>query len=148
VHDEVEVLTGLNHPNIGASSSPRLTALPLLKLTLLLPLARPPAVKLYDSFESKEKFYLAFQLASGGELFEKIASRGKFTEGDAANVITHLLVRPRPSPAVTANGIDSSYVCRRASSTCTTTTSSTATSSPRTCSSASRPAHALELLSS
>ncbi|KPV72679.1 uncharacterized protein RHOBADRAFT_55761 [Rhodotorula graminis WP1] len=64
VHDEVEVLTGLNHPNI---------------------------VKLYDSFESKEKFYLAFQLASGGELFEKIASRGKFTEGDAATVITHLL---------------------------------------------------------
>lgn len=51
------------------------------------------AVKLYDSFESKEKFYLAFQLASGGELFEKIASRGKFTEGDAANVVIHLLAR-------------------------------------------------------
>ncbi|BGP51021.1 Calmodulin-dependent protein kinase cmk2 [Rhodotorula kratochvilovae] len=64
VIDEVEVLTGLNHPNV---------------------------VKLYDSFESKEKFYLAFQLASGGELFEKISSRGKFTEGDAANVIIHVL---------------------------------------------------------
>ncbi|GAA6052175.1 hypothetical protein JCM3770_001256 [Rhodotorula araucariae] len=64
VFDEAEVLTGLNHPNI---------------------------VKLYDLFESKEKFYLAFQLASGGELFEKICSRGKFTEGDAANVIINVL---------------------------------------------------------
>ena len=36
--------------------------------------------QLYDHFESKDKFYLCFQLASGGELFEVIQTRGKFTE--------------------------------------------------------------------
>jgi calcium/calmodulin-dependent protein kinase I len=45
----------------------------------------------FDFFESRESFYLVFELATGGELFDRIAERGRFTERDAADIVFQIL---------------------------------------------------------
>ncbi|TPX30225.1 hypothetical protein SmJEL517_g06166 [Synchytrium microbalum] len=64
VHRELEILTGLDHPNV---------------------------IKLKEWFETKDKYFLIFEYASGGELFQRISEKGKFTEMDAAKIAYSLL---------------------------------------------------------
>ncbi|BCR89599.1 serine/threonine-protein kinase [Aspergillus chevalieri] len=64
VYDELEMLQALNHPSI---------------------------VHFVDWFESKDKFYIVTQLATGGELFDRICEYGKFTEKDASQTIRQVL---------------------------------------------------------
>ncbi|KAG0329972.1 hypothetical protein BGZ99_009416 [Dissophora globulifera] len=64
VDKEIGVLKGLSHPNI---------------------------VNFLDWFESRDKYYLVFDLASGGELFDRICDQGRFTENNAATIMKEVI---------------------------------------------------------
>lgn len=64
VYDELEMLQRMKHPHI---------------------------VKFVDWFESRDKYYIVTQLATGGELFDRICAQGKFTEKDASQTILQVL---------------------------------------------------------
>jgi len=64
VYDELEMLQSMKHPHI---------------------------VRFHDWFESRDKYYIVTQLATGGELFDRICEKGRFTEKDAAETIRQVL---------------------------------------------------------
>jgi len=64
VYDEMNLLQRLNHPHI---------------------------VRFYEWFESSKNFYIVTELATGGELFERICELGRFTEQDAVAVVKDTL---------------------------------------------------------
>ncbi|KAK3906667.1 kinase-like domain-containing protein [Staphylotrichum tortipilum] len=61
------------------------------ELDMLQRLQHPHIVKFVDWFESKDKFYIVTELATGGELFDRICQRGKFTEKDASQTLKQVL---------------------------------------------------------
>lgn len=61
------------------------------ELDMLQRLKYPYIVKFVDWFESRDKFYIVTQLATGGELFDRICDQGKFTEKDASQTIKQVL---------------------------------------------------------
>lgn len=61
------------------------------ELALLQELKHPHIVGFREWFESKDKFYIVTQLATGGELFDRIVQQGRFTEHDASLVVVQIL---------------------------------------------------------
>lgn len=61
------------------------------ELDMLQRMNHPHIVKFIDWFESRDKYYIVTQLATGGELFDRICERGKFTEKDASQTIRQVL---------------------------------------------------------
>jgi calcium/calmodulin-dependent protein kinase I len=63
VHDEVEIMHKINHEN---------------------------CVHLYEMFETSKKIYMILELLTGGELFDRIVSKGSYSEKEAADVIARI----------------------------------------------------------
>ena len=64
MHDEIDILSTLNHPNI---------------------------IKLHNVYEDKSTLYLVMEECIGGDIFQRIVEKGQFTEQDAAKIIKQLL---------------------------------------------------------
>nr|4YSJ_A Chain A, Calmodulin-like domain protein kinase [Eimeria tenella]4YSJ_B Chain B, Calmodulin-like domain protein kinase [Eimeria tenella]4YSM_A Chain A, Calmodulin-like domain protein kinase [Eimeria tenella]4YSM_B Chain B, Calmodulin-like domain protein kinase [Eimeria tenella]4YUQ_A Chain A, Calmodulin-like domain protein kinase [Eimeria tenella]4YUQ_B Chain B, Calmodulin-like domain protein kinase [Eimeria tenella]4YZB_A Chain A, Calmodulin-like domain protein kinase [Eimeria tenella]4YZ len=63
----------------------------LKEVELLKKLDHPNIMKLYEFFEDKGYFYLVTEVYTGGELFDEIISRKRFSEVDAARIIRQVL---------------------------------------------------------
>lgn len=61
------------------------------ELKFLLELLHPHIVGFRDWFELRTKFYVVTQLATGGELFDRIIELGHFTENDARSVMKQVV---------------------------------------------------------
>ncbi|KAK0734115.1 kinase-like domain-containing protein [Lasiosphaeria miniovina] len=61
------------------------------ELEMLQRLKHDHIVKFVDWFESRDKYYIVTELATGGELFDRICEQGKFTEKDASQTIKQVL---------------------------------------------------------
>ncbi len=48
-------------------------------------------IQLIEIFESRDKVYMVMELATGGELFDRIIAKGSFTERDATRVLQMVL---------------------------------------------------------
>lgn len=101
-----------NHPQSPLSSLDRLSmarssrdSLPLslqakisdiptqvVRQNSLATLVHPHIVHLREWFESRDKFYLVFELAAGGELYEHLIDVGRFGEEEAREVTYALAV--------------------------------------------------------
>lgn len=45
----------------------------------------------YEWFESLERYYIVFELAAGGDMFDRIISRGRYPEAEAKGVMKRIL---------------------------------------------------------
>jgi len=54
-------------------------------------LDHPNILKMYEFFEDEKRYYIVTDICKGGELFDEIVARGKFTERDASVLIKQVL---------------------------------------------------------
>ncbi|KAM0748582.1 Pkinase-domain-containing protein [Meredithblackwellia eburnea MCA 4105] len=65
-------------------------ALQVRRQATLLGLDHPHVIKLHEWFESKERFYLVFELAAKGELYQRLIEATRFRECEARDVARSL----------------------------------------------------------
>lgn len=61
------------------------------EIAIMKSMDHPNIIKLFETFEDRKHIYLAMELCTGGELFDRIIEVGQFTEKDAAIVVQQML---------------------------------------------------------
>lgn len=83
VYDEMEMLQKMKHPHIVKFHE-------WFESKVLA--YHPPDITAYKAdTNTQDKWYIVTELATGGELFDRICEKGKFTEKDAAETIRQVL---------------------------------------------------------
>lgn len=77
----------IKRTEINANSSTSL----LEEVAVVKQLDHPNIMKLYEVFEDKKNFYIVMEVYKGGELFDEIINKQKFTEADAARTIKQVI---------------------------------------------------------
>ncbi|XP_033626165.1 serine/threonine-protein kinase H1-like [Asterias rubens] len=62
-----------------------------VELNILRRVRHTNIIQLIEVFDSKERLYMVMELATGGELFDRIVAKGNFTERDATRVLKMVL---------------------------------------------------------
>jgi len=61
------------------------------EINLLQSVDHPNIIKLYETYEDIKYFHLVMEVCTGGELFDRIIEKGKFTEQVASVLIAKIL---------------------------------------------------------
>eukprot|EP00826_Nyctotherus_ovalis_P024937 TRINITY_DN1924_c0_g1_i4.p1 TRINITY_DN1924_c0_g1~~TRINITY_DN1924_c0_g1_i4.p1 ORF type:complete len:485 (+),score=154.82 TRINITY_DN1924_c0_g1_i4:192-1646(+) len=61
------------------------------ELDIIRQVDHPNIIKYYETYNDGEYLHLVTELCTGGELFERIALKGKFTESEAAKIMEKIL---------------------------------------------------------
>ena len=75
---------------IDKSRAPRLDHIKR-EVELLRVVDHPNILKMYEFFEDEKRYYIVTDICKGGELFDEIVARGKFTERDTAMLMKQVL---------------------------------------------------------
>lgn len=62
-----------------------------VELTILRRVRHTNIIQLLEVYDGKDRIYMIMELATGGELFDRIVTRGNFTERDATRVLHMVL---------------------------------------------------------
>ena len=62
-----------------------------VEMEILKQVRHPNIIQLEGVFETADKIFIVTELATGGELFDRVVKRGCFTEADAANLAMKML---------------------------------------------------------
>ena len=61
------------------------------EINILKEIDHPNIIKMYEFYEDEKRYYMVTEICKGGELFDEILQRGKFTERDTATLMKQVL---------------------------------------------------------